>query len=427
MRHRSCVRAVLAWLWWTGALATSAHAQASEDKVEGLILKVLRAAASENQITARQRFGAAADVRGVGPIDVAFAINGLVGTQAVPFPLASSTGGFAFVFDAASGTFSRASDSFGPTFTERALTAGRGRLTVGATYQRASFDAIDKYGLDGDLVTVTEIVPAPSPTFFEDTLHLGLVTNTVGLLATFGVTDRLDVGITVPMVNLEMEVRVATELSIDGHLMPVGTRAPVRQSVTGLGDVLIRSKYAFWRAPRRGLALGADVRLPTGDEKNLLGALGAQGKLYIVASTEAGTFSPHVNVGATFSDRQVRNICIRDAVFGGVACFADQAPAPPGEFNYAGGVDIAVTPTLTVIADVIGRTLRQTDVLRERVLGTRTSFIGETGDLHVWLGGLGMKLNPRGKGLLSVNVLFPLNQRGLRDTLTIVLGGELSF
>jgi hypothetical protein len=51
--------------------------------------------------------------------------------QFANFPLGSSTGGFTYSFEEASGIYTRSRSSFGPAFTERAATIGRKKLSVG--------------------------------------------------------------------------------------------------------------------------------------------------------------------------------------------------------------------------------------------------------------------------------------------------------
>src|SRR5205085_10601035 len=95
-----------------------------------------------------------------------------------------------------------------------------------------------------------------------------------------------------------------------------------------------------------------DWRLPTGDALDLLGVAGAQAKFYVAASGAVGRLSPHVNLGFTVSGESA---AAKD--------FATVVTGPPDEFNYAGGVDVAVTPRLTVVGDVVGRSLRDTTTL----------------------------------------------------------------
>jgi hypothetical protein len=103
---------------------------------------------------------------------------------------------------------------------------------------------------------------------------------------------------------------------------------------------MLRGKYLVLPAEGGGLAAGIDLRLPTGDEANLLGTGGPQTKLYLIAAGGTERMAPHVNVGYTFSH-------------------GDSANAQPDEFNCVGGIDVAASRLLTVAFDVVGRTLRK--------------------------------------------------------------------
>jgi hypothetical protein len=50
------------------------------------------------------------------------------------------------------------------------------------------------------------------------------------------------------------------------------------------------------------MALLGDVRFPTGDEQNLLGAGHYSGRAALIASSHFGGFSPHLNVGYLYRD-----------------------------------------------------------------------------------------------------------------------------
>ncbi len=90
------------------------------------------------------------------------------------------------------------------------------------------------------------------------------------------------------------------------------------------------------------------MRTPTGDESNLLGTGGVQTKVYAIASAAAGKLSPHANVGYTFSSEgALPGASLKD------------------ELNYTLGVDLAVTSRISVIADVLGRSIRDLGRLRE--------------------------------------------------------------
>jgi len=92
-----------------------------------------------------------------------------------------------------------------------------------------------------------------------------------------------------------------------------------------------------------------------------------------------------------------------------------------------------VTGNLTLAADVIGRRIIDG---RRLVPKTFTSIDGRTtfNDISFIVtsenevsGAVGFKFNPRGRLLIDANLLFSLNDHGLRDTLTPLIGLEYGF
>ena len=78
----------------------------------------------------------------------------LLVTELTTTPLSSSSGGFSYRFNPTLGTVERASESFGPFFTERSLTVGNRRASVGVQAQVARYSNLDDYSLrDGTFVT----------------------------------------------------------------------------------------------------------------------------------------------------------------------------------------------------------------------------------------------------------------------------------
>ena len=360
-------------------------------------------------------------------VEPAFQLNKLIGAQLTSFPMGSSAGGFSWTFDPTQGTFNRGSGSFGPAFAERALTVGRRRLNVGMNYQRATFDSIENRKLrDGDVnfyIGACIDVDCGFGVFFEESLDLKLVTNTTGIFATYGITDRLDVGVAVPIVHVDVEASLTGRVgTISQGIRPDATefRRSQSGSATGVGDIVVRAKYNFYRIPGGGLAAGVDWRLPTGDEENLLGVAGPQGKIYLAVSGARGRLSPHLNFGYTVSGDTAAGRSETTAVF-----------PPPDEWNYAGGVDVAASQRLTISGDVLGRDLRDIGGLvdTESPFGSNFRQFGfaDNANVNLLLGAVGAKYNVLGNALVAGNVLFPLNKAGLRDNLTWVFGLEYSF
>ena len=245
---------------------------------------------------------------GVDQLEVPGQFNQALLTLLSTYPVGSPSGGFTYTYDPALGTFTRASESFGPSFAERALTIGRTRVSVGLGYQRATYDTFEGMNLrqrdlkffvrhldccsrggggasepDSSLLT-----PAFEGDLVEAALALDLVTDTTVLSVNYGVNDRLDIGVAIPFVRVRMDASVvarierlatAAEPATHGFEGPDPDRQTFRASgqASGLGDVVLRAKYLFLPVRGGGLAGAIDLRVPTGDETNLLGTGGVQG------------------------------------------------------------------------------------------------------------------------------------------------------
>lgn len=362
--------------------------------------------------------------------------------QLSTFPLGSSSGGFTFEINPALGTVEPRSVSFGPAFAERALTIGRGKVNFGMNYQRATYDKFE--GLDlgnGDIRFYVPHVDStgtgPLDPFFEGdviegTLLMKATADTWAFFVNYGLGDNVDISAAIPVVRVTIDaavdaqiLRLATTERPGIHLFdgPDPDRGRFARSgqATGIGDVVLRGKWRFFDQPGGGLAAAVDLRLPTGDADNLLGTGATQVRPFLIGSWTAGRFSPHVNVGYTFSGES------------DIAVISD-------EFNYTAGFDYALSPRATVAADVIGRTLIDAGRLVEsdrtfqhqNVLGVRGSTTfrelrRQDGHLNLVLGAVGMKINVGGTLLLNANVLFPLTNAGLRDKFVPVIGLDYAF
>jgi hypothetical protein len=374
-------------------------------------------------------------------------LNRGIAAQLATFPLGSSSGGFTYTFDPALGVFSRSTDSFGPLFAERALTAGKGKFSFGANYVRTTFDAFEGENLrKGDITLFLTHADLNRDGdhldfFFEgDTikanLFLKIQAETAALFANYGVTDRLDVGVTLPYLRIEMDARIHEHIEKFStgdepfvfHIFQNGTDdndITSHAKAEGFGDLVLRAKFRLRKSTEGGgLAAGLDLRLPTADETELLGSGATQAKIYLIASGSGKRFSPHVNAGYTFSK-------------GGSAVTGPL----PDEINYTAGFDAALHRRVTFTADIIGRTLRKFDriVRVEKEWEFTHGFGGpvetttisdyqlQKDNLNMLLGSVGLKLNPFGKLLISGNVLLSQGKRGLQDYVTPVVSIDYTF
>lgn len=326
-------------------------------------------------------------------------ISRLVLIELTTQPLSSSAAGFAYEFNPALGTLERASDSFGPFFTERAATSGRGRLSMGVAVQVAQFERIDGQDLeDGSFITSgNQFRDEPAP-FDIEALTLDLESRSVTLFGSVGVTDRLDVGVAVPFISLSLEGRRVNTYRGEALL-----QATADASASGLGDAALRAKFRLFGAQASGVAVLGEARLPTGREEDLLGAGSASYSTFLIGSFESRALSAHGNVGLTT---------------GGLADI----------FSYRGAIGISATPRLTLVGELLGRTLRDVGrIVEERVphptiVGVDTlRRVATDGDVSVIAAVAGLKWNIASTWLLGAHVTFPLTDRGLRPGLVPVV------
>jgi len=360
-------------------------------------------------------------------------------SQLVTAPLPSPASGFTYRFDPTLGVFQRSTQSFGPILAERADTIGAGRVSFGFVFQRFSFDTIedldlsrvpavfthDNYQLLGGREDVVTTVSSIEATVSQVTTYV-----------TLGATDRLDISVAVPVVSNSLQVVSEATIRRIGTTNPLthffrqanGEIGTVRVftavgNASGLGDLTVRVKGSITKDAPMRLALGLDVRLPTGDEMDLLGTGTAGLQPFAVWSAAYGKFSPHVNAGYQWNGSSV---LAGDPATGASQDFPEQV-------TYVAGADLSVNSRLTVAFDVLGRyVLDSKRLVRDefQALDGKSTFpniVFTTDSFNLLSGAAGVKVNVLGRLLLNANLLFKLDERGLRDKVTPLVGIEYAF
>jgi len=371
-------------------------------------------------------------------------VNIALTSQLTGVPLPSPASGFTYKFDSATGTFVRSTDSFGPILSDRAETIGRGKVAFGFTSQFFSFDHLDG-------VPLTD-VPA---VFRHDNFQTGggradvvATANTIeatvnqyaGAL-TYGITDRVDVSLAVPVVRTHLSLlsnaqiyRLGTGSNVQVHYfrddLAIGGYGSTKQyfsegSAAGIGDLLLRVKSTLMREGTRAFAVGVDVRLPTGDEQNLLGT-GAPGvRPFAAFSSSYRGFNPHANVAYLWNGKSVLAGDIRNDIEADL----------PDQFHYVVGADLNVTNHFSIIFDVLGD--RVLDSPRVSTYTLNASGAAGSADLpdirfstgSYWAadGSLGFKANVASRVLVEFNLRFNMVQNGLVDRVAPLVGIEWAF
>ena len=315
-------------------------------------------------------------------------------------PITSSSGAFVYRLNPDLGTVERATQSFGPFFTERAVSAGRGQASFGLTLQQLHFTSLDGRDLlDGSLVTTANKFSDEASAFDVDQLTLHVNASVATLYGNVGITNRLDVGVAAPFVALTLDgSRVNT------YRGRTFTQASASARAVGLADLEVRTKYTLLAEQRRGLAALVDLRLPTGRQEDLLGAGSASLKFSAIGSIEQGRVSAHANSGVSI---------------GGLA----------RELSYGGAATLAASERVSVVGELLGRWIDspghivQVSAPHPGLSGVETiRLTPDASSLHLVTLVPGVKWNLTQTWVLAANVSIPLTSGGLTAPFTPFIG-----
>ena len=343
-------------------------------------------------------------------------------------PSGTSAGGFVFKLDPNTGLQARSATTFGPSFAERALTSGEGKISVNANFISATYTKLGTIGL-GDMnmasVKIGSDVLSGHGSFV-------VTSKTLAVTGTIGVTDDLDLAVSVPLVSVKLDG--VTWLQYDNRTNAQGTPAVSLYAkgggiASGLGDIGAILKYRLLKFGEGqpdpgGIALIGVMRLPTGDRENLrgLGITRTQGG--VVYSSGRGRLRPHASVGYEFWS---------DAI--DVATFTSTGESTTvsvkDQLQFGAGLEVEATPKLTLLVDFLGRDIRgggKVDYSSIQSGGLAANFpVVLPQGVRKLAVAPGLKLNLKGKLLLSLSGLFSLSDNGLHARFTPVVGFDLSL
>ena len=369
-------------------------------------------------------------------------ISDALGSSIGSIPIGSTSGGETFHF--VGGVPVRTSTSAGPIFAERAQTLGGGRALVGVS--RTGFRFATLRGVDMRNIELTfthQNVNFPGcdaafggvcarygvPAFENDAMDFHLAMNldvrVTSLYLTYGVTDRLDVGLVLPVVQADFRGESSAQVRPFGGTTTAhyfgGTAAnPVlsasRQSLgsaAGLGDVAVRAKLNVRQTTGTSVALLVDGRFPSGSEQDLLGGGKFTGRALAILDSRMGDFSPHVNAGYLYHAGNRQN----DAVLGTLGFDQRLSDAFTLAADLVSELQVGdsklVLPGLVSYEAPFRRSLNPTNIptIRDDIVN----------------GSFGFKLAPARNTTIVVNTLFPLNRGGLRPNMVYTAGVERTF
>jgi hypothetical protein len=362
-------------------------------------------------------------------------LSGAIAAAVSSVPVSTATSAVAFRFEG--GRPVREVRSGGPIFGERVQTLGKGRLLLSVNLTAVDFNSVRGVPLNNVAFNFTHQnterfgVPADtalgSPAFENDVISVNtsidLNLQMALLSLTYGLTDRIDIGIELPLIRSDLSggsiAHVVPFTNPTPHFF--GTTAnpslnagsSIDGTAAGIGDVGARLKVNLGGSDRGAFGLLADVRFPTGNEEDFQGSGEYAVRGLMVVSGRFGDFSPHLNGGYLWRSGK----SLTDAVL--VTAGFDQLMAPWATLAFdvitqwqAGTSQLILPGTVTFTTPYV----RHVDP---------TNIPDRDDDLID--GSLGFKFLVGNALTLVTNVLVPLNNGGMRADWAGTIGLERTF
>jgi hypothetical protein len=352
-----------------------------------------------------------------------------------------SSSSVTYAFNPKTETFERQTRVLGPIIGERAETIGKGQINLGASVSFIDFSTINGDNL-GDLVNQPTIngrvvsFPVPGGVVLKD----GRFTNflpvevqanidvqaTIGTPSlTYGVTPDLDVNLSLPLIETYLNVKVNETVPDPrlpefmlrgcdpggpagdpntckpGEIQPTTINHQAADRAVGFGDLLLRFKYILLRDKPIDLAAGLGVSFPSGNPDNFQGT-GTYQLLpgLIISKLIADRFEPLLDLVADLNANDISR----------------------SSFRWAVGSTAQVYGPLTAAAVFLGRNEfnAQSDPIE-------APFFFQINRNDYYDFSFGLRCLFGESGVVSANVIVPLNRDGLRADYIPTIEAEYAF
>lgn len=380
-------------------------------------------------------------------------LGSVISTQiANQIPTLSTSAGYTYEFNPQLDVYERSAKTFGPLFSERAVTVGAKKFNLNFSYTYIKFDRLNGHDLehltsrtivskdnefagvlapDRVFQQVKNVTPGLTPenTFTRAAVDLDLEAQLFDLSMTYGVLDNLDVNVDVPILRTFARSSLRTD-TLDPRFAalipaPASTvieESSARETAIGVGDIRLRAKYLALTAPVRVAGL-LDLVLPTGSPGNFQGTGDTRLGTYIILSdTFAEIFEPHLQTGVEFNTSDVGR----------------------SQAKYLAGVTAQVASFAAITFDFLGRSefgAQGRVPSAARLPATKDGvFTENTGPFHgepvfanisrydIFDAALGGKVSITPQAIVFATVILPLNNdQGLRSNAVPTVGFEATF
>jgi hypothetical protein len=359
-------------------------------------------------------------------------LTATLSSQAADFPAISSVPGFIYRYNPDLQIFEPERGSLGSVFVERPQTLGRGRFDFGLSYAYINFTELDGHDLDQQTFVLhhNDCCGGPDtpdfPAFEDDTITVNfdkfeLKSNVISLFGTYGLTDRLDVNVLLPIVYTSLRVNSTARIT-NTTMPPVHFFDNAAQTITesrsidddnfGVGDLQLRTKL---RLPDLGgvpVATGLSMRFPTGSQDNFQGFGDFTLTPFATAAKDVSQLNLHASTGFEIDPQELSRT----------------------RFRYGGGITWQAVERAALIVDFIGSSNLTSQNLDVNVPqfdqnGQQTGTQVATQSVRTDIVDIapGLKVNLFGSAVGFFTALVPLNHDGLRANFIPTGGVEMSF
>jgi len=321
------------------------------------------------------------------------ALNASIATALSIIPLSSPASGVINRKDPVTGAELPVNSTLGPIFTERAETVGKGKFYIGISKQDFHFTKFNGSSLNA--LSILYQGGDPSKVVINNPLSTVPATFGLGMdvrlsqniaFITYGVTDNFDVSVGLPMIHAAVSARTYNGTIYAGNGFgtngstcwcvntftpgaPTLTLPVINESAsskTGFGDLLLRFKGTVVRRSNLVVAVGGDVRFPTGDSQNYLGVGTTTVKPFAAVSVYTKPLhnniilSPHFDLGWQFSGKsnlggELKGTTVSQNGLTYISApFSSTKDYLPDVFTWAAGAELALGRHNTLIADILG-------------------------------------------------------------------------
>ena len=348
----------------------------------------------------------------------------------VQTPALVAPAGIKFVFDPILDDFVTAQSGLGPVLGNRPETIGSRRWSFGLRISQTEYDKLNGQDLSQLQIDLQHLdiegqgpdspcitgMPPHCYAFEKDVIRLDLdidiASRQLEFSSQYGLTDRWDVGIAIPVIRHKIKVRSFASIINDPSIQYFQGRPlhvfdesaedsrvdHARGANTGLGDIAFISKYAIANSASTDIAMQVRLRLPTGDQKNLRGIDQYGADLMWIAARKRSlnhgllTFRGNIGMGIN---------AIRNGQ--DVAAYLAGVEYDRSILGRQVGLSLAAHGQIGLLAR------GETTLARRHHLA------------------IGVKMRLPKAGLASFALVTPLNEQGLRATVSYAAGIEWTF